>query len=249
MYQIAICDDELTEIKKTERLLEDYKKNHLEEAYPEMNLETESFADAGEFLNKIKNEDYYPDLILMDIYMQSHLGTDVARELRKMGNKSKIVFLTTSREHALDAFRVDATQYLTKPVVVAELYRVLDNIFAEVISENRKYVVVQADKKFHRVAVQDVLYCEAQKKTQNLYLENGTRLRLHMSMVGLEEMFSMFPEIIRIGKSYLINLSHIESFNGPEVQMDEGSMLFIPKTSSQFLKEQYFSYYCDREDV
>lgn len=249
VYLIAICDDELAEIKKTQNMLSDYREKHLREVYPEMDIDTEDFTDAGELIGKIRDEDYSPDLILMDIYMQSGMGIDAARELRDMGNKSKIVFLTTSREHALDAFRVDAAQYLTKPVEVEELYRILDNILVEAAAKDRKYVVVQAEKKLRRVAVQDILYCEAQRKSQNLHLADGTKLHLHMSMVGLEEMFSPFPEIVRVGKSYLINLSHVESFDGPQLQMDEGSTLFIPKTSSQFLKDRYFSYYCDREDM
>lgn len=245
MYLIAICDDEFEEITNTEKMLNDYRAGHLMKVYPEIEFEITHFTDADELLRKVREEEYVPDLILMDIYMQPKTGIEAAQELRNMGKQSRIIFLTTSKEHALDAFRVDAMQYLVKPVIAKALYALLDRIFADVEAQKRKYVIVQADKKVCRIAVQDVIYCEAQRKSQHLSLANGEVLCLHMSMTGLEELLSEFPEIIRVGKSYIINLKHVESLNEPELHMDNGEKLYVPRGVCQFLREQYFGYYTE----
>ena len=243
MYLIAICDDEQTELNKTAKMLGDYKTKQSGGCYAESDLVVECFIDVTQLLSRIREEDYSPDLILMDIYMQEMTGIEAARALREMENESRIVFLTSSREHALDAFRVNATQYLTKPVSEEELFALLDNLLVQNAGKHKKYVVLQADKKICRVAVQDIVYCEAQKKNQHIYLADGTQLRLHMSMAGLEELLSGFSEIVRAGNSYIINLRHIESLNKQELRMDTDKMLYVPRASYQSLREQYFSYY------
>lgn len=245
MYLIAICDDDRTELNKTEKMLSEYKAEHLERVHPKSDFEVECFTDVEELLSRVRAREYVPDLILMDIYMPGKTGIEATEELRDMGNESKIIFLTASREHALEAFRVDATQYLTKPVSEEELYVFLDRLLAEVAEERKRYVVLQADKRICRIAVQDVIYCEAQKKSQYIYLTDGTQLCLRMSMAGLEALFSGFPEIVRVGNSYIVNLRHIESLNGQELQMDTGKKLYVAKRSYQFLREQYFSYYTE----
>lgn len=245
MYLITICDDEQIEVNKVAKMLDDYKVKRSGGSYAEPDLVVECFVNVTQLLSRIREEDYAPNLILMDIYMQGMTGIEAARALREMENESKIVFLTSSREHALDAFRVNATQYLTKPVSEEELFALLDSLLTQKADEQRKYVVLQADKKICRVAVQDIVYCEAQKKNQNIYLADGTQLRLRMSMAGLEELLSGFSEIVRAGNSYIINLRHIESLNGQELRMDTDRTLYVPRASYQTLRAQYFNYYTE----
>lgn len=244
MYLIAICDDEKTELDKTAKMLNDYKAEWFEREYSKLDCKVERYANAEELLYRVREENYVPDLILMDIYMQGMTGIEAAKVLRNMGIESKIIFLTTSREHALDAFRVDATQYLTKPVKADQLYSLLDRLFADMATE-KKYIVVQANKRAYRVAAHDIVYCEAQRKNQHMYLSDGTQLCLHMSMAGLEELLSAYREIVRVGNSYIVNLRHIEGLNGQELQMDTGRKLYVSRGSYQSLREQYFSYYTE----
>lgn len=101
MYRIALCDDDAQELDKTEKMLRTYEKEH-----PQIDLVVDRFENAELLLDMAREHRYIPDILLMDIYMPGKMGIDVAQELRNMGNGAKIVFLTISREHALDAFRV-----------------------------------------------------------------------------------------------------------------------------------------------
>ena len=99
---------------------------------PKLGIVAKGFECADELLYMVKEENYMPDMILMDIYMPEKMGIDVAKELRGIGNEAKIIFLTTSREHALDAFGVGAVQYLVKPVWEKELFPVLDRFLKDI---------------------------------------------------------------------------------------------------------------------
>ena len=237
MYHVVLCDDEQTEVIKTRGMLSSYKKLH-----PELDFEIEAFESAEQMLSKIQ-DNYAPDLILMDIYMGGKTGIEAARELREMGKDSRVIFLTTSEGHALEAFRVEAAQYLVKPVSETELFPLLDRQF-EILNEKRqKYVALEIDNKIFRIMVYDIVYCESQGKRQYLHLTDGTQLCIRMSMTGLEELFLPYGEIVRIGKWYIINMDHVEGLDSRAVQMDNGLKLYLPRGAYQSLRKQYITYY------
>ena len=237
MYHIALCDDEQAEIVKTRGMLNNYKKEH-----PKPDFEMGTFENAEQLLLKIQ-EGYAPDLILMDIYMEGKTGIEAARELREMGNKSRVIFLTTSEKHAVEAFRLEAAQYLVKPVSEEDFFSVIDKQLEILSRERQKYVALQMDNRTFRVMVHDIVYCESQGKRQYLHLTDGTQLCVRMSMTGLEELFLPYEEIVRLGKWYIINMDHVEGLNSQAVQMDNGQQLFLPRGAYQSLRKQYITYY------
>ncbi|MCH5281277.1 MAG: response regulator transcription factor [Lachnospiraceae bacterium] len=239
MYRIALCDDEQAEVIRNKEMLSIYKKVH-----PELDFEIGTFDNAQKMLLKIE-EGYTPDLILMDIYMEGKTGMEAARELREKGSKSRILFLTTSEEHAVEAFRLEAAQYLVKPVSKADLFPVLDRQLQLLDGEKQKYVALEMNNKTFRVMVRDIVYCEAQGKRQYLYMTDGTHFSIHMSMTKLEELFVPYQEIIRIGKWYIINMDHVEGLDSQSVKMDNGQQLYLPRGAYQALRAQYIAYYTE----
>ncbi len=245
MYLIALCDDEPAELEKTEKLLGGYEKKH-----SGLNFVTRRFKQADELLHVVREEKYMPDVIFMDIYMPDKgndpcpLGIDAAKELRNTGYKGKIVFLTTSKEYALEAFDVDAMQYIVKPVLEDRLFLLLDSLFKDMEEERRKFILLRIEGRHVRVAVNDIVYCEAQGKRQCLYLADGTSCLLRMTMTELYEQLLYYQEFVRIGAGFIVNLGYIDSLNAKEVCMDNGMKIFLPRGTFKSLREQYFSYYC-----
>lgn len=242
MYLIAICDDEMTELYKTEQMLNDYAQKD-----SSLDFVIDCFNDADELLRMVREKKYMPDLVLLDIYMPGKLGIEVAKELRGMGSTGKIIFLTASREHALDAFSVDAAQYLVKPISAGVLFRVLDRFLENAREERRKYLLLRIDGKIRRIAVNDILYCEAQRKKQYLYLTGGIQHQLRITITELYGMLSDYKEFTRVGVAYIVNLGHVESLNARELQMESGKKIYLPRGAYQSLREIYFDYYCEGE--
>lgn len=239
-YQIALCDDECMELNKLENILYAYQADHPQYSYTIL-----SFENAEVLLCKIRQENYMPDILFLDIYMPGKLGTQVSKELREMGVKSRIIFLTTSTEYALEAFRVDATQYIVKPARESELADFLDRLFEELDRERKKYVLLPTDDGICRIPVQDIVCCESQRKSQYVYVTDDSRITLHMTMSGVEELLDGFTEFVRAGSSYIVNLAHIESMGRQELLMDDGRIVYLPRGSYPLIKEKYFSYYSD----
>ncbi len=242
MYRIAICDDERGELEKIERILQNYQREHEEYVFA-----VECFESADSLLDMVKNRDYMPDLLFLDIYMPEKLGTEVAKELREMEMEGRIVFLTASVDHALEAFRVGAIQYLVKPVLEKDLFLILNRFLSEIEKERKKYLLLRIEGKICRVALQDILYCEAKGKQQYLYLADGTRSLLRLTMAEIYRMLSEDLRFVKVGVSYIVNLEYVGSLNARELQLDSGEVLYLPRGAYRLLKEQYFQYYCRKE--
>ncbi len=244
MYRIALCDDEEVELDKTEQMLNCYEREHAE-----IEFIIERFLNANNLLDRIRKKNYKPDFIFMDIYMPEKSGMDAAKELRAMGNSGRIVFLTISREHALDAFSVEASQYLVKPITEDMLSSVLDKFLQNLNEMSRKYLLLRIDGKIQRVVVSDIICCEAQGKLQYLYLSDNIRLGLRRTMTEIYEMLTSYREFVRVGVAYIVNLEHVQSLSTQEVEMDSGKKIYLPRGSYHPLRERYFNYYCESSEI
>lgn len=240
MYQIALCDDDSSELDKVEAMLRSYQEQCMD-----CDFFVERFTSADELIWIIQENNYMPDLLLLDIYMPKMPGIEAAKKIRSMGYNFRIIFLTISTEFALDAYRVEAFQYLIKPLRKQDLFPVLDKLIKCMAEEKRKYLLLRAESKIRRVALCEIVFCEAQKKCQCIYLSDGSQLLIRMTMAKIFEMLSGYTEFVRAGIAYIINLKHIESLNAREIQMDNGKKIYLPRGSYQPLKEQYFDYYCE----
>lgn len=249
MYLIALCDDESEELEKTEKMLSDYEKKH-----PGLEFMIRCFENTDELLCLVREKNYIPDLIFMDIYLpdkesNSHpLGMEAAKKLRNMNYKGKIVFLTTSKEYALEAFDVDALQYIVKPVLEEKLFSVLNSLLKDIEEERKKFILLRIEGQLVRVSLNDIVYCEAQGKRQCLYLTDGTQYILRMTMTEIYEQLSQYQEFVRIGAAFIVNLGYIGTLNAKEICMDSGRKIYLPRGTYKGLREQYFNYYCREVD-
>ena len=244
-YLIALCDDETVELNKTEKILNAYEQEH-----PEVDFMIERFESADELLYRMEDREYTPDLVLMDIIMSGSggvsdtLGMKAAKKMRNMGSRAKLFFLTTSREYALEAFDVDALQYLLKPISQERLFCVLDRFLESEEEERKRYILLKKEGRFVKVAINDIVYCEAQGKTQCLYFADGGECRQRMTMMELYELLSPYQEFVKIGVAFIVNLEYVDSLNAQDICLAGGRKIFLPRGAYKGLREQYFSYYC-----
>lgn len=239
MYLIALCDDEKKELDKAENMLTIYQKEH-----PGCIFSIQRFVSAQDLLQMVREKDYAPDLLLLDIYMPQMTGMLAAKELRDMGSEGRIIFLTSSVDHALEAFGVDATQYLVKPVTEKQLFPVLDKFLDEITEKQKRYLLLRIDGKICRIALEQILSCEAQGKRQCLYLADDSQAVVRMTIAELYRMLEPYEEFVKVGASYIVNLSHIDSINSHEICLDDGRNIYLPRGAYQPLREKYFLYYC-----
>lgn len=243
MYFIALCDDDERELDKIEDFLAVYQKSRETDEY-----RIDRFRSAEELLERITEKEYAPDLLLLDIFMSGKTGIEAAVELRRQECGTFIVFLTTSKEYALEAYGVDALQYLVKPLEKKRFFHAMDIVFRQMKKAGDEQIVVKvAGGGIRQMKPDDIVYCESQKNYQMLYL-NEEECRVRMTAKELWEMLEQFAQFSRCGRSYILNLNHVMTVEREEILMDNDCRIFIPRNVSAEFKKVYFSYYFDGEE-
>jgi len=150
------------------------------------------------------------DAIFLDIELAGASGLDAARLLQGDASPPAIVFVTAHAEYAVDAFAVEAFDYLLKPVDPERLARVLERLAGRrpAVREPRKIPVV-AGGRTELIDQERVHYIQAEGD----YTRVHTYDRSYLSTASLRELESALPpeRFIRIHRSFLVNLARVAS--------------------------------------
>ena len=235
---IALCEDDEKDRKLILDMLEEWGQR------TGQRCEIRCFSDAAALLDVMLTDELSPDLILMDIYFngQSLTGIDAVTELRKVGLETEVVFLTTSREHALAAFDLEARQYLVKPVERGRLFRVLDQCGRQ---QPRSLLVKQHGGVTRRVFCNDILYCETQKNDQVIHLTTGEVISTRASSAKMRDALCATAGFVNLGPSYIINLLHVVSMENDSISLEGGKRLSFSHKRFLEFRSKYFDFFSD----
>ena len=150
------------------------------------------------------------DLVLLDIHMPGLDGTELARRLRTLRGAPAVVFVTAHAEHALQAFELDAVDYLTKPVRRERLQAALQRVAARLApavapgpaaDDAGAALVVNELGRRVRVPVSEVLYLKAELKYVTLRTATHTHV-LDDSLTDLEQRLG--TRFLRVHRNALV---------------------------------------------
>ena len=108
MLRIATVDDNPADLKEIRMCLSHYFQKRAGQTPIDYTIS--AYTSGPSFLENFEKGDY--DLILLDIYMPRMTGMQVAEEIRAIDEDAWIIFLTTSRDHALESYNVFASGYV-----------------------------------------------------------------------------------------------------------------------------------------
>ena len=236
MIRIAICDDEKEFRDAAERMLKLYME---EKAVP---YQADVFNVPSELVDMTEKGTIY-DIYLLDIYMPGVTGMSIATELRSRNVKSPVIFLTSSTDHALEAFGVDATHYLLKPYTKDNFYMGMEKAMQSITSHKDDSIVLKVDNEYRSISISKILYCEAEDKYQRLYLENGERLLVRITGTELYKQLSEFECFYRCGRAHIINLNHISRVTPDGAVFKNDMQLNLPHTVLAGLRSAFFDYF------
>ena len=234
MIRIGFCDDEEREIKAVNRYVQEYisKSEHT--------ITYKSFSKPMELLDYTEKYGGF-DILLVDIYMPVMLGTDVGKEIRCRGENTEIIFMTTSRVHAIDAYAIGARQYLTKPYTKEHFFEVLDSAINDVYTRNES-VVIKTTEGVFKLNVKDILYSCTHKHYQQIYMTNGTVREVRLKSSELGEVLTADLGFFRCNGSQIINLRHIVSIQPTDIILDCNVSVPISRGQYKATSARYMEY-------
>ena len=181
----------------------------------------------------------HPEIVFLDIRIKDGTGFDLLKRLKK--REFALIFLTAHDDHAIEAFRFSATDYLLKPIDPDDLKDAIEKVrrhkfnqnalldallenIQQISSSPRKLALKSSDA-IHLVYTEEIIRCESVDNYTRFYLKEDTPLMIGRPLKAFEEMLES-SGFLRIHQSHLINLLHIrkiERKGGYRVEMTDGS--------------------------
>jgi len=189
---------------------------------PELKLSAVA-GNAMEAMEKIRQEPV--DLIFCDINMPEVSGLEFARSIKDVS--SAVIFTTAHPEFAVDAFELEALDYLTKPisperfekaVQKAQEYFELRRNKKEVdkVELEEGHIFVKTDAKLLKIGFGEILYIEAFADYVKIWISEEKRIVTLQTMKKMEQGLPA-EKFIRIHRSFIVALDKIQAVSGNHV--------------------------------
>lgn len=184
-------------------------------------------------------EALHPDLVLLDMTMPEVDGLSVARQLGKQAKRPAVVFVTAHDIYAVDAFDLDAVDYVLKPVKPERLERAIKRALArreERHHGERKWLEelwIPHRSELIRIETAEVSRIDAERDYVRLHVDDRTYLLLQ-TIAGLEKRLDP-AKFIRIHRSTILRRDRIKGLRHDglgvwSVELENGDALRIGRT-------------------
>jgi two-component system, LytTR family, response regulator LytT len=185
------------------------------------------------------------DLIFLDIQMPDLTGMELARVLegRKNNHRPKIIFTTAYNQFAIEGYKVDALDYLLKPFGYEDFLRASDKAYryfeqqkASLEPSHAEYIFLKVEYQLVKIMLKDIVLVEGYKDYVKVHLV-GSKSPL-LSLTTLKHMEELLPahQFMRVHRSYIIGLDHIESITKGTVNMGMMNITVSDNYKEKFLR-------------
>ncbi|MCY1635505.1 LytR/AlgR family response regulator transcription factor [Marinifilum sp. D737] len=175
------------------------------------------------------------DLLFLDINMPSISGIEF---LKAIPNQPYVIFTTAYREFAVDAFDLNALDYLVKPISTGRFLKAINKFLSmeqTQLTKRKDIIHIKADKKNYNIPADSILYIEGVDN----YIKIKTTTNCLICYESLSRMEKELPAeiFIRIHRSFIINIDQIDHYTSSYIKLDDRKF-----TIGRNYKEQVLNY-------
>ena len=187
------------------------------------------------------------DLMFVDINMPNLSGIDFVKSLER---PPMIIFVTAYSEYAIEGFKVDAIDYILKPIGYSDFLKsaMKARSLHETLmtrspkdKDEKDCLFVKSDYKIIRVSFDDIIYIEGMREYVRIHLVNAKPIMPLFSLRQLEEQLPS-NKFMRVHRSYIVNLTKITAIDHSRILFDNKE--YIP-VGEQY-KEAFQNYITSR---
>ena len=199
-----------------------------------------SFGSAQEAVRTVIEDDI--DVIYLDINMPQLNGMEFARIVPPT---CRVVFTTAYDKYALEGFKVNALDFLLKPISYEEFIGSANKALAwcdlrrraEASDTSREYIMVKSEYRMIQIPVNDILFIEGVKDYVKIYMDGEDKSV--MTLMNLKTLERTLPanRFLRVHRSYIVNSTKIRTIERNRILFGKHS---IPVSDSY--KQQFSDY-------
>ena len=239
--RIIICDDNPNELDQT--------KKSVNEFFSKENIPCEiiTFNNPNTFLNLFLNinDDFAVDIFFLDVIMEIN-GINVAKAIKNKCQNAIIIFTSTSKDFAIDAFDIKAFNYLIKPLDSSKLHSVLNDIILLFENKlNNKITIKASNHEIINFEINKIKYIESINRRMVFYLNDGREITsLSLRDKFLESIPFDFEKynFLNCHSSFIVNMNYINEIHNYYFILKDNSEIPISIRNYKKCKESYINY-------
>lgn len=189
--------------------------------------ELKEYESGDNFINHFSTSRF--DVVVLDIFMGSTSGVEVAKKIRAIDDQVKIIFCTSSNDFASEAFGVNACYYILKPVDADKVTNMIPRLNLAQFFQSRDIVLPDGQK----LLVRSIMYTQCMDHVIFLHLNNGTTIKTRLQQSRLEIMLSSFPQFFSCSKGLIVNFNYVSNKTGSMFLMKDGTTLPISRRKAK----------------
>lgn len=242
--KIAIIEDQTAQREALYQAVSDWLQSNLPTG------QVQSFSSSERFLFAQEEEPF--DLLLVDIQLPGESGIALVERLRAKGHETMVVFITGVKEFVFQGYKVNALDYLLKPVSIKDLYAVLEKAQARLARQSPR-LLLELGGVLSEIAIETIHYIEVLGHTSTLFynrpgnppdvtlLEYSSRNSLQNWMNSLEEVAG--PGVfISPHRSFIVHLGWVSRISRDELKMADGFIVPIARGRWQEVSKAWLAY-------
>ena len=213
MWRCLIIDDEPVAIRIIERYLDDMNQYEVSATF------TRSIT-AMQWLRKHQNE---VDLIFLDIKMPELNGLDFFKTLK---HPPEIILITAHRNYAVEAFELQALDYLMKPIPYPRFLQALDLFEKRKAADSERtqeqvpeFLFVTEDRKKKKIRIKNIRYVESLRDYIRIVTDEGTVITKETTKDFEERLPN--EQFLRIHRSFIVQISRITSYSHKQITLGD----------------------------
>lgn len=228
---ILICDDEEMIVHHIAHLLNDYCKKL---GY------TVTISEKIDPRNVNMDEEF--DVAFLDIDMPQMNGIVLARKIRNLHPNTIIIFITNFIQYAPEGYEVGVFRYLMKNQISEKLCFYFELAVKEKLKRMR-IVTIQINGEHIDIPISHILYIESNARIMTMHLIEDSRsmYQFYGNMSALEHKFEV-SGFLRVHKSYLVNMKHIEIFQCKHLELRGGIRIPCSERKYSELKQKFLKW-------
>lgn len=237
---IAICDDELSEVKT----IEDYITTFSVQSGIEFKVN--KYTNGNKLLGSYNGNPSKYDVIFLDVEMPEINGIEIAEQIRKIPDRNVlIVFITSYPEYMQDSFDVQAYQYLTKPLTYDLFEDKMKRLIGYLNELQTNIAVISLKNGEIILHLDDIICFETIKSITTKSDLLVTTVNDEFAIKGkIAEMEQKLKEqyFVSVHRSVLVNMKYIKRFNSNMVELTNGKTVEASRRKIAEVKEAFSKY-------
>ena len=229
---IAIIEDSGQELSLLERCLQSYLSSR------QVYRVIDTYTSGEAFLENWPSKSY--DLVFLDILMEGISGIEVARKIRETDSECLLIFISSSKEYALQGFEVRAFDYLLKPLSEERFQKTMALCQNE-LAKHIRYIEVKESRTLVKIPLNEIIYTDY----YNHYIQIHTAARLIRSYQQFDvfsPLLLCYPQFLCCYRNCIVNMDHVDSVDKHDFVMENGERVPITRGNRNSIYQQYADY-------